>query len=59
MPGIFVQTIAFGATNTGIGLAEDMSRSLVDRFRSLPMARFAVLAGRTWPTPCATSSSSC
>jgi ABC transporter DrrB family efflux protein len=47
MPGIFVQTVAFGATQTGIGLAEDMSRGMVDRFRSLPMARSAVLAGRT------------
>jgi ABC-2 type transport system permease protein/oleandomycin transport system permease protein len=46
MPGIFVQTIAFGSTQTGIGLAEDLSRSMVDRFRSLPMTRFAVLAGR-------------
>ena len=47
MPGIFVQTIAFGATQTGVGLAEDLSRGMVDRFRSLPMARSAVLAGRT------------
>lgn len=38
MPGIFVQTIAFGGVTTGIGLAEDMQRGLVDRFRSLPMA---------------------
>jgi ABC-2 type transport system permease protein/oleandomycin transport system permease protein len=47
MPGIFVQTIAFGSINTGIGLAEDLSRGLIERFRSLPMARSAVLAGRT------------
>ena len=47
MPGIFVQTIAFGATQTGVGLAEDLSKGMVDRFRSLPMARSAVLAGRT------------
>lgn len=47
MPGIFVQVSVFGSTNTGVGLAEDMSKGLVDRFRSLPMARSAVLAGRT------------
>jgi ABC transporter DrrB family efflux protein len=47
MPGIFVQTVAFGAMNTGIGLAEDLAKGLIERFRSLPMARSAVLAGRT------------
>jgi ABC transporter DrrB family efflux protein len=47
MPGIFVQTVLFGAVNTGIGLAEDLQKGLVDRFRSLPMARSAVLVGRT------------
>jgi ABC-2 type transport system permease protein/oleandomycin transport system permease protein len=47
MPGIFIQTIAFGATQTGVGLAEDLTKGMVDRFRSLPMARSAVLAGRT------------
>ena len=47
MPGIFVQTVAFGAINTGVGLAEDMGSGLIERFRSLPMARSAVLAGRT------------
>ncbi len=47
MPGIFVQTAIFGATQTGVGLAEDLSKGLIDRFRSLPMARSAVLAGRT------------
>lgn len=47
MAGIFVQTSVFGSTNTGIGLAEDMNRGLIDRFRSLPMSRSAVLAGRT------------
>jgi ABC-2 type transport system permease protein/oleandomycin transport system permease protein len=47
MPGILVQTAIFGATQTGVGLADDMSRGMVDRFRSLPMARSAVLAGRT------------
>lgn len=47
MPGIFVQTVAFGGVATGIGLAEDMHRGLIDRFRSLPMASSAVLTGRT------------
>jgi len=47
MPGIFVQTIVFGAMTTGIGLAEDRQRGLIDRFRSLPMARGALLGGRT------------
>jgi ABC transporter DrrB family efflux protein len=47
MPGIFVQTITFGALNTGVGLAEDLQTGLIERFRSLPMARSAVLAGRT------------
>ena len=47
MPGIFVQNAIFGSTTTAIGLAEDMKRGIVDRFRSLPMARSAVLVGRT------------
>jgi len=47
MAGIFVQTVAFGAVGTGVGLAEDLQKGLVDRFRSLPMARSAVLTGRT------------
>ena len=47
MPGIFAQTVIFGATSTGIGLATDLQRGLVDRFRSLPMAKSAVLTGRT------------
>src|ERR1700730_213728 len=47
MPGIFVQTVTFGSTNTGIGLADDLQKGLIERFRSLPMARSAVLAGRT------------
>ena len=42
MPGIFVQTVAFGAVNTAIGLAEDLQKGLIERFRSLPMARSAV-----------------
>ncbi len=48
LPGIFVQTAIFGSTNTGIGLAEDLGSGIIDRFRSLPMARSAVLAGRTF-----------
>ncbi len=47
MPGVFVQTIVFGALTTGVGLAEDLNKGLIDRFRSLPMARSAVLVGRT------------
>jgi ABC-2 type transport system permease protein/oleandomycin transport system permease protein len=47
MPGIFVQTVLFGAVSTGIGLAEDANTGLLERFRSLPMARSAVLTGRT------------
>ena len=48
LPGIFVQTAIFSSTNTGIGLAEDLGSGIIDRFRSLPMARSAVLAGRTF-----------
>ena len=47
IPGIMVQTVAFGSTQTGVGLADDLGKGLIDRFRSLPMARSAVLAGRT------------
>jgi ABC-2 type transport system permease protein/oleandomycin transport system permease protein len=47
LPGILVQTIVFGAMMTGIGLAGDLAGGMIDRFRSLPMARSAVLAGRT------------
>jgi ABC transporter DrrB family efflux protein len=47
MPGIFVQNAIFGSTTTAVGLAEDMKKGLVDRFRALPMARSAVLVGRT------------
>ena len=45
--GIFAQTVVFGATFTGAGLAEDMQKGLINRFRSLPMSRSAVVAGRT------------
>ena len=47
MPGIIVQTMAFGGFVTAIGLSDDLRKGLIDRFRSLPMARSAVLAGRT------------
>ena len=47
LPGIIVQTVLFGSMQTGIGLAEDLSRGMIDRFRSLPMAHSAILAGRT------------
>jgi ABC transporter DrrB family efflux protein len=47
MAGIFVQTVTFGAMTTGIGLPENLQKGLVDRFRSLPMSRSAVLIGRT------------
>jgi ABC-2 type transport system permease protein/oleandomycin transport system permease protein len=47
MPGIWVQTIAFGAVSTAVGLAEDLQLGLIERFRALPMARSAVLVGRT------------
>ncbi|HRW38470.1 MAG TPA: ABC transporter permease [Aquihabitans sp.] len=47
MPGIFGQTVVFGATATAIGLAEDLGGGIIERFRSLPMVRMSVLAGRT------------
>jgi len=47
MAGIFAQTVIFGATITGAGLADDMQKGIIDRFRSLPMSRSAVLVGRT------------
>ena len=47
MPGIFVQTVTFGSTAIAVGMANDLGTGLIERFRSLPMARSAVLAGRT------------
>lgn len=47
IPGILVQTAVFGATATALGLTEDLGAGVIDRFRSLPMARSAVLTGRT------------
>jgi ABC transporter DrrB family efflux protein len=52
MPGIFVQTVCFGAIYTALGLAEDLGKGLIERFRSLPMARSAVMAGRTTADLC-------
>ena len=46
MPGVFVQTVAFGAINTAIGLADDKNKGLLERLQSLPMSRSAVLGGR-------------
>lgn len=48
MPGLLVQISVFGAGQTAIGLTDDLSKGVIDRFRSLPMARSAVLAGRTF-----------
>jgi ABC-2 type transport system permease protein len=47
MPGIFVQTVAFTLAATASGLAEDMKKGLIDRFRSLPISRAALIVGRT------------
>ncbi len=47
LPGIFIQTVLFGAIQTGIGLADDLSKGLIERFNSLPMSKSALLAGRT------------
>jgi ABC-type multidrug transport system permease subunit len=47
LPGIFVQSVALRATQTAVGLSEDLERGVIDRFRSMPMARSAVLIGRT------------
>jgi ABC transporter DrrB family efflux protein len=47
IPGIFAQTVIFGATLTGAGLADDIQKGIIDRFRSLPISRSAVLVGRT------------
>ncbi len=48
MPGIFAQTIVFAAGTTAIGMADDVHKGIIDRFRSLPMSRSAVLTGRTF-----------
>jgi ABC transporter DrrB family efflux protein len=46
LPGFLAQTVVFGSTQTSVGLAEDLSKGLIDRFRSLPMSRSAFLTGR-------------
>ncbi len=46
LPGFLAQTVVFGSTQTSVGIAEDLSKGLIDRFRSLPMARSAFLTGR-------------
>ena len=48
MPGIFAQTLTFAAATTTVGVTDDMAKGLIDRFRSLPMARSAFLTGRTF-----------
>jgi ABC transporter DrrB family efflux protein len=48
MPGIFAQTIVFAAGTTAIGMTDDINKGIVDRFRSLPMSRSAVITGRTF-----------
>jgi ABC-2 type transport system permease protein len=47
LPGVFVQTISFAAATTAVGMTDDANKGIIDRFRSLPMATSAVLAGRT------------
>ena len=47
LAGIFTQTTIYGASMTGLGLAEDLQKGIIDRFRSLPMSSSAVLVGRT------------
>jgi ABC transporter DrrB family efflux protein len=46
LPGFLVQSVVFGSTQTSVGMAEDLSRGMIDRFRSLPMFRSAFLTGR-------------
>ena len=59
LPGIFVLAIGFGASQTGVAIAEDLSAGMIDRFRSLPISSGAVLAGRVTADACATCSSPC
>jgi ABC-2 type transport system permease protein len=47
MPGIFVQTVTFGSVNSAVGMAEDLQKGIIERFRALPMARPAVVTGRS------------
>ncbi|MER5713491.1 ABC transporter permease [Streptomyces sp. NPDC002122] len=55
MAGIFAQTVTFATAGAGAGIADDMHKGLIDRFRSLPMARGAVLTGRTLADLCQTA----
>ncbi len=50
--GVYVQTVMFGCVSTAVGLADDLHKGLIERFRALPMARSAVLAGRTTADAC-------
>jgi ABC transporter DrrB family efflux protein len=47
IPGILIQSVVFGSSQTSVGLADDLNKGMIDRFRSLPMTRGAVMAGRT------------
>ena len=55
MPGIYIQTLAFASITTAIAFADDMTKGIIDRFRSLPMARSGVLSGRTFADEALTS----
>lgn len=57
-PGIFAQTIVFAAATTAIGVTDDVNKGIIDRFRSLPLARSAVLTGRTFFDVSSTTSAS-
>lgn len=59
LPGLLVQSAVFRVTQTAVGLAEDLERGVVDRFRSLPMSRAAVLAGRTGADLCRSIAIAC
>ena len=50
VPAIFIEAVLIGGMTTSISLADNLKSGIIDRLRSLPMARSAVLAGRTWPT---------
>ena len=50
VPGIFLEAVLIGGMATALALAQNLQAGMIDRFRSLPMARPAFLAGRTWPT---------
>ncbi len=47
IPGILIQSVVFGSSQTSVGLADDLNKGMIDRYRSLPMTRGAVMAGRT------------